>query len=237
MVYQITENIFAIGKTIHKPDKKFTFIAYLITGNVNVLIDTLPLRYADMLRQELKKLLGNEKLDFLVLNHSEEDHSGALSEIQKEYPEMEIYCTEECQERLSEQLKNKKYHLVKSADEVSLGDNVFHFYKTPGLHWDDNMVTFLEKENILFSNDLFGQLAACEPPIDHQYAEENFMQALSDYYIRVFSEASKEQKKNAIDVLKLPVCMIAPAHGILIKKMLSPTLEYYKREFSQQLRT
>ena len=233
MVHQITENIFAIGKTIIKPDKQFSFIAYLIIGKVNVLIDTLPLQLAKMLRQEIKKLLGNDKLDVLILNHSEEDHSGALSEIRKEYPEMIVYCTEECQERLSKQLDGSVCHLVESGFEVTLGENAFRFSKTPGLHWNDNMVTFLEKEKILFSNDLFGQLAACEPPVDSEYEEAYFMQALSDYYARVFSESSKEQKRNAIDILKLPVRMIAPGHGILIEKMLSPTLKYYQGKLSK----
>lgn len=151
MVHQITENIFAIGKTIIKPDKQCSFIAYLITDKVNVLIDTLPLQLAKMLRQEIKKLLGNDK------------------------SEMIVYCTEECQERLSKQLDGNVCHLVESGFEVTLGENAFRFSKTPGLHWNDNMVTFLEKEKILFSNDLFGQLAACEPPVDSEYEEAYFM--------------------------------------------------------------
>lgn len=229
MVYKITKNIFAIGKTIIKPDKQFSFMAYLIKGKVNVLIDTLPLRSAELLCQKVKKLLKNERLDFLILNHSEEDHSGALLAMKREYPEMVIYCTNECKERISEQLAGIECHTVASGEKAVLGDNVFQFIKTPGLHWNDNMVTYFEKEEILFSNDLFGQLLASETPLDSGYTEGVFIKALDAYYTRVFSEATSEQKKNAISILNYSIRMIAPGHGVLIEKMLQPTLEFYHK--------
>lgn len=229
MVYQIAENIFAIGKTIIKPDKQFSFMAYLIKGKVNVLIDTLPLRSAELLCQEVKKLLKNERLDFLILNHSEEDHSGALLTMKREYPEMVIYCTNECQERISEQLTEMECHIVTSGERAVLGDHVFRFIKTPGLHWNDNMVTYFEKEEILFSNDLFGQLLASEPPLDSGCTEDVFIRALDAYYTRVFSEATSEQKENAICLLNYSIRMIAPGHGVLIEKMLQPTLNFYQK--------
>lgn len=233
MVYQITENIFVIGKTIIKSDKQFSFMAYLIKGKVNVLIDTLPLRSAELLSKEVKKLLKNERLHFLILNHSEEDHSGALLAMKREYPEMVVYCTNECQERISEQLAEMECHTVSSGQKAVLGDNVFQFIKTPGLHWNDNMVTYFEKEKILFSNDLFGQLLASETPTDSEYTEDFFIKALDAYYTRVFSEATSEQKKNVICILNYSIRMIAPGHGVLIEKMLQPTLNFYHKVLTE----
>ncbi len=233
MVYQMTDNIYALGKTIIKPEKEFSFTAYLIKGEKNILIDTLPERSAEMLMEELTKILDGEGLDVLILNHGELDHAGAVPTVLAAYPNVAIYCTKECQGNLAEHLDASSCNFVASGDQLTFGNLTFQFITTPGLHWNDNMVTFLKEEKILFSNDFYGQFSAAEPPLDEDYGDDKFMAGLDGYYQKVFANAHKEQRTNALKVLDLPVSMVAPGHGLLIKKMLQPTLDYYRTELSR----
>lgn len=229
MVSKLNNEVYAIFKSIIKPEKEFSFIAYVVKGDVNILIDTLPQRSADMLISDLEEVLGEEKLDVLILNHSEEDHSGAIEKVLASYPHIQIYCTKECEIRLGKRIANKKCNIVNSMEEIKLGNHSFQFIKTPGLHWDDNMVTFFKEEQILFSNDLFGQLAACEPPMDYLYEENKLMTALEAYYNRVFSESTREQRADAMKILQLPIRLIAPGHGIIIDTKIENVMDFYEK--------
>lgn len=233
MVCKLSNQVYAISKTIIKPDKEFSFVAYVVKGDINVLIDTLPERSADLLISDLKEILQEENLNVLILNHSEEDQSGALESVLNQYPDIHIYCTKECQHRLDNRIAGKKCSVVNSMEEINLGEHSFQFVKTPGLHWDDNMVTFYKEEQILFSNDLFGQTAACEPPMDYLYDDNKFLEALEAYCARVFSESTAAQRENAMEVLYLPIRLIAPGHGIVIDTQLGTVLDFYKKKFKE----
>lgn len=230
MKYLITNQCRAIAKTIIKPDKEFSFLSYLITGSANILIDTLPERFAPMLLEEIEYAISNKRLDAIIMNHSEEDHSGALPAVLKAYPQTPIYCTENCQKRLLSILPDADYHILKTGDAIEIGEQRFTFVETPGLHWDDNMVTFWENEKILFSNDLFGQYAAAEPPIDRDYPLERLLDAAEDYYKKVFSAASNHEKSVINKVGKLPVQIIAPGHGLILKYSVSNILRIYREK-------
>lgn len=228
MKYLITNQCRAIAKTIIKPEKEFSFLSYLITGRVNILIDTLPERFAPMLLEEIDFAMSEKKLEAIIMNHSEEDHSGALQAVLQAYPNTPIYCTENCRKRLLAILPDAEYHIVKSGDTIEIGEQHFTFVETPGMHWDDNMVTYWENEKILFSNDLFGQYAAAEPPIDRDYPFDRLMDAANDYFTKVFSPASLQEKSEVKKVAKLPIQIIAPGHGLILKYNVSNILSLYQ---------
>jgi anaerobic nitric oxide reductase flavorubredoxin len=230
MKYKISEQCYTIGKTIIKPDKEFSFLAYLITGKANVLIDTLPDRVASMLTEEITSIIGEKPLDAIILNHSEEDHSGALPAVLQQYPDVPVYCSANCRKRLVGGLPKVNFHVVKTGDAAEFGENKFTFYETPGLHWDDNMVTFWNTNDILFSNDLFGQYAAAEPPIDHDYPADTLLDAAERYYDKVFESASKTEKESVLDLANLPIQMIAPGHGLVLENKLSAIMALYREK-------
>lgn len=234
MKYFITNHCRAIAKTIIKPDKEFSFLSYLITGKANILIDTLPERAAPMLLEEMEYAMGEKPLDAIIMNHSEEDHSGALPAVLQAYPQTPIYCSENCRKRLLAILPNADYHIVKTGDTIEMGEQRFTFVETPGLHWDDNMVTFWKNEKILFSNDLFGQYAAAEPPIDRDYSLERLLDAAEDYYTNVFSPASLQEKSVINEVEQLPVHIIAPGHGLILKYSVSNILSLYRERIKHE---
>jgi Uncharacterized flavoproteins len=227
MKYKISEQCYAIGKTIIKPDKEFSFLAYLVTGKANVLIDTLPDRVASMLTEEIISVIGENPLDAIILNHSEEDHSNALPLVLQQYPNIPVFCTAACKKRLIGGLPKANFHVVKTGDDVKLGEYKFTFYETPGLHWDDNMVTFWNTDSILFSNDLFGQYAAAEPPVDRDYPTDTLLDAAERYYEKVFEPASKAEKESVLGLAKLPIQMIAPGHGLVLESQFPAIITLY----------
>lgn len=227
MYYNISENLYALGKIIIKPDKQFSFLSYLLTGKSNILIDTVPARYTDQFLQDIEAVIGTNQLDAIILNHSEEDHSGALKALVEKYPQIPIYCTNACKIRLSSMLPDINYRVIHNQENLNVSPYEFEFYETPGLHWDDNMVTFLKSEGILFSNDLFGQYAGAEPPIDLNYSSQEIIVAATSYYERVFSNATLEEKKVIATLNNLPLKIIAPGHGVILKKYIFDIVNYY----------
>lgn len=231
MHYEIVKNIHVLGKTIIKPERQFSFLSYLITGKSNILIDTVPARSAEQFLQDIESIIPINKLDALILNHSEEDHSGALKILTDIHPEIPIYCTIACKNRLSKEYPELYFHTIVTGKQLKISDLVFTFFETPGLHWDDNMVTFLESRGVLFSNDLFGQYAGAEPPFDTQYSEENLICASQLYYEKVFHLAQPEEKRILLEILKLPIHLIAPGHGVILNNLKDAIIECYVEKF------
>lgn len=235
MMYKIKDDVMLIGKTIIKPEKSFSFNAYLITGDQNVLIDTVPAKSSEYFWKEVEEIVPLDQLDVLILNHSEEDHTGALPYLFETRPDIPVYCTASCAERLKEiypQVRN--WHLVKHGDILNIGENkTFRFYETPGLHWDDNMVTYCDANQILFSNDLFGQAIGAEIPLDTEVETEMLERATKDYFNRVFLDAPAEQKQVIKFLFLLPINYIATGHGVVINEKLSDIIKWYNEMLVQ----
>lgn len=228
MTFQLLDNLSLIGKTIIKPDRSFSFNAYLLTGEQNILIDTVPERASEVFWTEVQELLPLEKLDALILNHSEEDHSGALPYLLDKRPDISIYCTEACANRLNRTYSDKlNYKVIHSGETHTFGTFSFTFYETPGLHWDDNMVTYWQDKNVLFSNDLFGQSIGSLQPLDSSINLERLEAATKEYLLKVFSSLPEEQKQIILELTKLPIDYIAPGHGLVIRDFVSQILSWY----------
>lgn len=230
MNYQIEKNCFVIGKNIRKPEIEISFLSYLITGSANILIDTLPDRCESMLKEEIASILGEKPIDAIILNHSEEDHSGALPGILRQYPGTPVYCSPACRKRLAEKLPEADFRPVKTGETVTFGSISFTFFETPGLHWDDNMVTYWNHNDVLFSNDLFGQYAATEPPIDRNYSADALLAAADRYYEKVFSSAPQSEKNVVLKLAELHMRRIAPGHGLILEDEIPAILQLYRNK-------
>ena len=177
---QITENCIALGKVINKPNIQISFLSYLLQGTKNVLIDTVPQKASENWLHELSEALAGKPIDAIILNHSEEDHSGALSLVLEHNSEIPVYCTAACRARLQPTHPNVNFVCVDHGSSVRIGDFAFRFLHTPGLHWDDNMVTFFENDGTLFSNDLFGQYLGCEELKDNDLSADELISQIDD---------------------------------------------------------
>ena len=224
---QITENCIALGKVINKPNIQISFLSYLLQGTKNVLIDTVPQKASENWLHELSEALAGKPIDAIILNHSEEDHSGALSLVLEHNSEIPVYCTAACRARLQPTHPNVNFVCVDHGSSVRIGDFAFRFLHTPGLHWDDNMVTFFENDGTLFSNDLFGQYLGCEELKDNDLSADELLTGADSYFEKVFASAPAEKKQVIAEVEELPFRRIAPGHGVVINKNLSEILALY----------
>ena len=136
--------------------------AYLIEEEKVVLLDTVWTPHRDDYIDNLKEILGGDlsKIDYIVMNHGEQDHSGSLPALMREIPETPIYCTPMAVKSIEGQYgKNGwNFHIVKTGDELEVGNGKkLIFIEMKMLHWPDSMASYLTGDNILFSMDAFGQ--------------------------------------------------------------------------------
>jgi flavorubredoxin len=202
-----------------------TYNAYLVFGKEKVaLIDNTYYgksyqmwgRIEDAFKKEGRDL----KIDVIVQNHIEKDHSGALTEIHQKFPEAPIYCTEVAVEGLINHypsLKEANFITVKTGDALDLGGATLAFLEAPLLHWPDSMFTLLAEEGILFSNDAFGQHICFPQRYDNEIPEYVLMDATKKFYANLITPLSKLVLKKFEEVTELglleKITMIAPAHG------------------------
>lgn len=231
MSKKINDKILWVGKTDWELKKfhgdEFTTVkgssynSYLIRDEKTVLIDTVWVPYDREFVKDLKKEIDLNKIDYIIIQHGEVDHSGALVELMKEIPNTPIYCTANAIKSIKGQYhQDWNYVPVKTGDKLNIGENTLTFIEAPMLHWPDTMFTYMDKEEILFSNDGFGQHLASE----YLYADEVdqadlFNQALT-YYANILAPFGMmvKNKINEILNMKVPIKMICPSHGLIWRK-------------------
>lgn len=198
--------------------KGSSYNAYLIRDKKNVLIDTVWSPYDKEFVSKLKQEIDLKDLDYIIVNHSEPDHSGALTELLREIPDVPLYCTANGAKMLKGQYhQDWNFVTVKTGDTLDLGESVLTFIEAPMLHWPDSMFTYMSQDNILFSNDAFGQHYATES-LYNDMADKCELEAEAiKYYANILTPFSKLVIKKINEVLgfKLPLNMICTSHGVI----------------------
>jgi len=190
-----------------------SYNAYLIKGQKKTaLIDTVDPTKEDDLLDNLDDL-GLENLDYVVVNHAEQDHSGAIPLMLELFPEAKVVTNEKCKKMLMEHLlvAEDRIITVKDKDTLSLGGKTLRFIFTPWVHWPETMLTYLEEDKILFSCDLFGaHLAESNLWVDD---ESKVYFAAKRYYAEIMMPFRRNIKKHLERLKELEIKTIAPSHG------------------------
>ncbi len=196
-----------------------TYNSYLIREEKNVLIDSVWRPYAKEFVENLKNEIPLDKIDFIVANHGEVDHSGALSELIRHIPDVPVYCTENAVKSLTGQYHEKwNFHTVKTGDSIDIGNGKkLVFVEMKMLHWPDSMATYMTGDNILFSNDAFGQHYASNSLFNDLVDQAALDAECIKYYANILTPFSALVDKKIQEVLSLnlPIDIIAPSHGII----------------------
>lgn len=206
--------------------------AYLIEEEKTVLIDTIWSPHRSEFVENLKKEINLNKIDYIIINHGEEDHSGALPILMKEIPETPIYCTANGVKSIEGQYGKQgwNFHIVKAGDVLDIGNGKqLIFVEMKMLHWPDSMATYLTGDNILFSNDAFGQHFAAEELFNDKVDSCTLMKEALKYYANIlnpFSPLVAKKIKEIIE-LSLPIEIIAPSHGVIWRKNPLQIMEKY----------
>ena len=191
-----------------------SYNSYIIKGNnKTALIDTVDPTKTDELLDNLKKL--NVDIDYLVVNHAEQDHSGTIPDILKIYKNAIVVTNSKCKELLSEFLPipDEKFKIVSDGETLDLGGKELEFIITPWVHWPDTMVTYLHDDKILFSCDFFGSHRASSD----LFACEDIYMAAKRYYAEIMMPFRAIIRKNLEKLKNLEIDIIAPSHGPLYK--------------------
>ena len=207
--------------------------AYLIEEEKTVLVDTIwrPHRFEFM--DNLKKEIDLNKIDYIVCNHGEVDHSGALTSLMKEIPDTPICCTANCVKSLVGQYGERGWDLrvVKTGDTLDIGNGKqLVFVEMRMLHWPDSMATYLTGDNILFSMDAFGQHFAVEELFNDKADQCQLMHEAMKYYANILSPFSPicKKKLEEIDGMGLQFDMIAPSHGVIWRENPMQIVDLYR---------
>ncbi|MFO8052161.1 MAG: anaerobic nitric oxide reductase flavorubredoxin [Thermoplasmatota archaeon] len=198
--------------------KGSTYNSYLIQEEKTVLIDTVWAPFAEEFVENLKNEMDLSEIDYIVANHAEIDHSGALPLLMKEIPDTPIYCTSNGIRSLKGHYhEDWDFHPVKTGDKLDLGGKELIFIEAPMLHWPDSMFCYLTGDNVLFSNDAFGQHFASEKMFNDLVDQNELFTECIKYYANILTPFSALVKKKIEEFvsLELPLDIICTSHGVI----------------------
>lgn len=205
-----------------------TYNAYLIMDEKITLIDTCKATFSNELVQRISQVVDPAKIDVVITNHVEMDHSGSLPVIHKIAPNAQIYAS------AGAGVNEVKAHFgieatpVKSGDTLNIGERTLTFVTTPMVHWPDNMVTYSDVDQILFSNDAFGQHYATTKRFDDENDLCEIMKQAKKYYVNIVWPYGMQAHKALEAVKGLELKMIAPSHGCIWRSHIDKILEKYE---------
>lgn len=207
-----------------------SYNSYLIEDEKVALIDTVWKPFAKEFIEQLKNTIDLKRIDYVIVNHGEIDHSGALPELLREIPDVPIYCTKNAVKSLKGHYgENWNLVTVKTGDTLDLGEGQVVFIEAPMLHWPDSMFSYYTKSEILFSNDAFGQHYASEFMYNDLVDQAELYQEALKYYANILTPFSPLVIKKIQEVLALgvPVSMICPSHGVIWRENPIQIVEQY----------
>ncbi len=221
-VREIKANIFAVGvndwdrrlfdELIPLPDGT-SYNSYLIKGSEKIaLIDASDPEKRNEFLNNLKES-GISRIDYLVANHAEQDHSGAIPDVLNLYPGAKVVTNEKCRNMLADLLliSEDRFITIQDGETLSLGDKTLKFIIAPWVHWPETMVTYLAEDKILFSCDLFGSHLA----VSDLYVNDEckVYESAKRYYAEIMMPFRSIIKKNLEKLANYEIKIIAPSHG------------------------
>lgn len=207
-----------------------TYNSYLIIDDKVTLIDGVYGPFAGEMIGKIREIVPVEKIENIVVNHIEPDHSGALPELLKLCPKAKLYGTAKCKEGLQKQyFGNWDLQVVKTGDKLNIGKRTLTFIEAPMIHWPDSMFTYCAEEELLFPNDAFGQHYATSERFDDETDQCALMDETAKYFANILWPLSAiiARKIEEIQKLSLPIKMIAPSHGIIWRKDPAKAINAY----------
>lgn len=240
MVVELKKDVYWVG-VVDWNIKKFhgheysthrgsTYNSYLIVDEKIALVDTVLGTYSNEMIGNIKKIVDIEKIDYVIANHAESDHSGGLPALMELIPDATVVVSEKGKESIPGHYhEDWNFKVVTTGDTISLGKDGLVFVKAPMLHWPDSMMTYLTGKNILMPNDAFGQHFASSKRFNDEVDETEVYQEAIKYYANILTPFSDLVTKKLDEFVKLdiPVDIIAPSHGIIWRKDPMQIVEKY----------
>jgi flavorubredoxin len=242
MSLEIKKDIYYVGALnpnlrifdiIMKTEFGTTYNAYLIKGKKTALIETVHTRFFDNFLANIQEIIDVKNIDYVVLNHTEPDHSGSLKTLIEKNPDITIVSSRAGNMYLKS-ITNREINglIVKDGDVIDLGGKTLKFINAPFLHWPDSMFTYVEEDGVLFTCDVLG-CHYCEPYIlDTKIAYEDcYNEAFKYYYEAIFSPFKQHVISGLDKIRDLKFDMVCPSHGPVLTEKIETSISKY-REWS-----
>jgi anaerobic nitric oxide reductase flavorubredoxin len=207
-----------------------SYNSYLVKEEKVALIDTVWGPFANEFVENLSREIDLGQIDYVIANHGENDHSGALPLLMQQIPDVPIYCTKNGVKTLKGLYhQDWNFQVVKTGDKLSLGSKELIFVEAPMLHWPDSMFTYLTGDDVLFSNDAFGQHYASEFMFNDRVDQAELFSECIKYYANILTPFSPMVIRKIKEVLgfNLPLDMICTSHGIIWRDNPAQIVEKY----------
>ncbi len=243
---QLAENVYWVGavdwttRDFHgySTERGTTYNAFLIIDEKVTLIDTVKKPYRSELMHRIHSIIDPKKIDYLVVNHVEMDHSGSIPEVIEAINPEKVICSKMGQKALVQHFHRPDwpFHVVGPGEELSLGKRTLSFLETRMLHWPDSMFTYLKEDQILFTSDAFGEHLATSERFDDEVNQDVLMHEATKYYANILTLYSPLVKKLLAKVqeMQLPIKMLAPDHGVIWRSNPGKIIEAYSRWCNHQ---
>ncbi|HXK44778.1 MAG TPA: FprA family A-type flavoprotein, partial [bacterium] len=242
---KITEGIFSVGsvdwdlKGFHGYSTPYgtTYNSYLITGEKNILIDTVKPTCTHEFLQKIERIVPVEKIDYVISNHAEMDHSGFINWILSK-SNATLICSPKGKENLEKHFHTKyeRILIVENGQTMKIGPYTYQFFLTPMVHWPDSMCTYLIEKKMLFSNDAFGQHFASSKYFVDEVGLEIVLREAKKYYANIVNPYGNSVKKVLAALSTLQIDIILPSHGMIWRNSqhIKTILDNYNRWASNQ---
>ncbi|HLN90115.1 MAG TPA: flavodoxin domain-containing protein [Candidatus Binatia bacterium] len=208
-----------------------TYNSYLILDEKTALVDTVKGTFLGELAEKISELTSLEKIDYIIVNHVEMDHSSGLPAMAKLAKNAKIIASTRGKDALIKHYgpEFERVETVKTGDEVKLGKRTLRFIEAPMLHWPDSMFTYLVEDKILMPNDAFGQHLASSGRFDDEVDEHVLMEEAATYYANILMPQSPliTRKIQEVQQMGIQIDMIAPSHGVIWRKNPGKIIQAY----------
>lgn len=206
--------------------------AYLILGDEPALVDTVGPGFEDEMMARIRELIDPAQIRYLIANHGESDHSGAIPHVLAHAPQARLICTRKGTESLGAYFPQlHDFQVVATGDTLPLGGKTLSFIETPMLHWPDSMFTYVQEDRLLLSNDAFGQHLASSQRFADEVPAWQLWDEAERYYANILTPFSRLVLRKLDEVAKsgLEIDTIAPSHGVIWRKNPGQIVEAYQR--------
>jgi flavorubredoxin len=207
-----------------------TYNAYLIQDEKTALVDTVKHTFSNELLRNICELVDPEKIDYIIVNHVEMDHSSSLPVIAKYAKNATIIASARGKDAIIEHYgADFNIQTVKTGDQLKLGKRTLQFVEAPMLHWPDSMFTYVVEDKILMPNDAFGQHLASSERFDDEVDPHVLMEEATIYYANILMPFAPliTRKLEEVTKMGIPINMIAPSHGIIWRSDPSKIVKAY----------
>ena len=232
----LAENIYWVGKIDNREvpfhrlilAKGTTYNAYLLKTEKPTVIDTVDMEFGREFVEYLSELIDPNEIQYIVINHTEPDHSGGMAALANRAPNATIVCTEIAVNELKEMYKlhNRNFLVVKDGDTLDIGGKTLKFKETPYLHTAETMITYCVDDKILFPCDIFSTHVA----VNEVFADEAGFDITDDFigYYNAIIHPHRRYVRTLIHALEdMDVQMIAPSHGFILRENVQKYIDLY----------